>query len=113
MKKIVVLTLVLTMLFTTSTFAVSRAATVSTKISFSGNTTNCRSTIFENSKSIKATMKLYEGSTLVSTWSKSGTSTVILTGSHAAKSGKTYKLVVNYTINGGSTQTVSTTKTCP
>lgn len=113
MRKIISVALVIVLLFSSSAFAMNKAPRTSYFLSFSANTANCSASIIEKGKNISATMNLYESGSLVDTWSRSGSSSVTLSGSHTAKSGKTYKLVVNYTINGGSTQTVTTTKTCP
>lgn len=91
--------------------------TVSAKpmLSFNGTTAFC-SVICRGDSSddtIDVTLTLYQGLTYVDSWSDSGSGQVKLSGSCKAVSGKSYKLVVDYSVNGESKPSVSTTKTCP
>ena len=56
---------------------------------------------------------LYQGTTYVDSWSGSGKGYASVSGSCGVRSGKSYKLVLTYSINGSSKPSVSTTATCP
>lgn len=93
----------------------SRTTSAKPDLSFTGTTANC-SVICRGqsgSDTIDVTLTLYQGSTYVDSWSDSGTGRVALSGSCKAVSGKSYKLVVNYSVNGVSRPSISTTGTCP
>lgn len=84
-------------------------------LSFNGTTAFC-SVICRGDNSndtIDATLTLYQGSTYVDSWSGSGKDRVALSGTCEAVSGKSYKLVVDYSVNGVSKPSVSTTRRCP
>lgn len=66
-----------------------------------------------SSDMIEATLTLYQGTAFVDSWSSSSRGRVALSGENEAKSGKSYKLVLAYSINGESQSSISTTKTCP
>lgn len=91
--------------------------TVSAKpmLSFNGTTAFC-SVICRGDSSddtIDVTLTLYQGSTYVDSWSDSGSGQVKLSGSCKAVSGKSYKLVVDYSVNGESRPSSYTTQRCP
>lgn len=85
------------------------------RLSFNGTTATCsvRCTGEGSSDKMSATLTLYQGSTYVDSWSGSGTGNVSVSGSCGVESGKSYKLVVTYSINGKSQPSVSTSRTCP
>ena len=84
-------------------------------LSFDGTTALC-SVICRGSSSddaIDATLTLYQGSTYVDSWSDSGKGRVVISGTCKAVSGKNYKLVVDYSVNGESQPSVYSTRQCP
>lgn len=92
-----------------------RAISARPGLSFTGTTAFCSVICRGNSDSdiINATLTLYQGSTYVDSWGGSGEGRVALSGACEAESGKNYKLVVEYTVNGKSMPSVSTTRRCP
>lgn len=85
------------------------------KLLFQGTTAIC-SVICQGdlaTDSIDATLTLYQGSTCIDSWSKSGTRKVTLYGECKVQSGKTYRLEMTYSINGVEKPVVSITDTCP
>lgn len=92
-----------------------RSVSAQPNLFFSGTTAFC--SVICSGKSdndtIDVTLTLYQGSTYVDSWSDSGKGEVLLSGTCKAVSGKSYKLVVDYSVNGVSKPSVSTTKTCP
>ncbi len=82
---------------------------------FTGTTAHCSvvCTGTSSDDAIEATLTLYQGTSYVDSWSKSGRDRVSLLGESEVKSGTSYKLVLTYSINGESQSSISTTKTCP
>lgn len=58
-------------------------------------------------------MQLWQGNTLVDSWSGSGTSMLRLSENHSVTKGKSYTVRVTCTVNGISYAVNPTTKTCP
>ena len=115
-KRIFLLTALLLLALTVSAHAASlRLPSATPSLSFSGTTAKCSAlcTADGTSDRVCATLTPYQGSTFVDSWSASGTYFVPVSGEHAAVSGKTYRLVLNWSINGVSQPSVSTTKPCP
>ena len=87
----------------------------SPELSFDGNTATC--TIFCRSTyvtdKVEATLTLYQGKEYVDSWSDSGTGYVLISESCKVESGKSYRLVLEYSINGVLKKPVSTSATCP
>lgn len=92
-----------------------RTNNVKPTLSFNGTTASCSVICRGNSSNdtIDVTLTLYQGSSFVNSWSGSGKGRVALSGSCEAVSGKSYKLVVDYSVNGESKSSAYTTKTCP
>lgn len=82
-------------------------------LSFSNSTASCGLTIQSTGNSIQATMELWQGTTKVNSWSKSGTTYINLSGTHRVTRGKTYTLKATYTINGTSYTAAPVSKVCP
>ncbi len=84
------------------------------KLVFQGTTAICSATCQGDTatNSIDATLTLYQGSTRIDSWSKSGTGKITLYGECAVESGKTYCLEMAYSINGVEKPVVSVTNTC-
>lgn len=90
-----------------------RAPSVMPQLSFSGTTVECSAEIWGAGKSIEATLELWEGRTLLDSWSGSGSSVLMLEGSHRAASGRTYTVEVYGTVGGESFEGIPVTATCP
>lgn len=113
MKKIVTLTIVFILLFSTIAYAATTAPSISRSLNFNGTTARCKVSVSDSGKSISVTMKLYVGSTEVASWSDSDISRVILSEPYAATSGVTYRLEASGTVNGVPFTVTPVTKTCP
>lgn len=62
---------------------------------------------------VEATLTLYQGDNYVDSWNNSGTGKVFISGSCEVESGKSYRLVLDYSINGTAQLSKTTTGTCP
>ena len=69
-------------------------------LSFNGTKANCYGSISDAGKYIVATMTLSHNGSTVGSWSGSGTSSVILSGSCNVVSGQSYTLVISGTADG-------------
>jgi len=92
-----------------------RAVSNRPTLSFSGTTASCYVNCkgASTSDDLYATLTLYQGNTYVDSWSDSGTGSVFVSGQCAAKSGRDYKLVLSYTVNGQAQSSVFVSNTCP
>lgn len=68
-------------------------------LTFDGTTAYCKTTVTNPGESIDATMVLKQGSTVIDSWSGTGTSVVCLEGKHTVSKGTTYTLEVFGTAN--------------
>ena len=95
--------------------AVSQRIGGSPRLSFNGTTATCYVTCYGKSGSdtVDATLTLYQGSTYVDSWSDSGKYYVTLSGEHKVQSGKSYKLTLEYSINGVKQPSTSASAVCP
>ena len=92
-KKTLSLILALILLLSCSATAQAtsvQAATPSASITINGTTATCRVSIAKPGKTIHATLQLWQGRTMIDSWSGSGTSYLLVTGSHEVTKGKTY-----------------------
>lgn len=82
---------------------------------FDGATATCSVSCRANNAKdkVEATLTLYQGDSFVDSWTNTGTGSVFISGSCAVKSGKSYKLVLEYSINGIARQAKTITGTCP
>lgn len=80
-------------------------------LSINGKTASCQIAVITGSKSakIEITMKLYQGSTKIATWTASGTGSLSMKKTKKVTAGKTYKLTVDVTIDGKKLPTASDT----
>jgi len=85
------------------------------ELRFDGTTATCSVSCRANNAKdkVEATLTLYQGESFVDSWNNSGTGRVFISGSCAVKSGKSYKLVLEYSINGIARQAKEITGTCP
>ena len=107
------LILTLTVSFVVVASAATNAVRVTPSLSFTGTTANCEATVRQSGASISATMELKHGSTVIATWTASGTAKVTMSETATVTSGQTYTLTVSGTVNGNAFTPVSVTKTCP
>ncbi len=112
MRKIAMV-LIVVFLFTGCAFAATQVAGSSLKLRFSGTTANCSIHAEQAGAAIEVTMSLWNGTTKLKEWTKSGTGSVTKSGTHSCVSGVTYELQGSYTINGVEYDLTPITKTCP
>ena len=84
-------------------------------LSFDGTTAVCSVRCYgdKSTDQIEASLTLSQGSEVVGYWSDSGTFSVDMSGKCQAESGKTYRLLLTWSVNGKSQQSKSVTATCP
>lgn len=92
-----------------------RAESAKPSLSFHGTTAVCSALCKGNrtSDDIDVTLTLYQGRNYVDSWDDSGTGSVPLEGKCQAISGKSYKLALEYSVNGKKMPSVSVTSVCP
>ena len=95
--------------------APARAPRIYPGLTFSGTTATCAATVRTDqpTDTVSMTVKLWQGSTCLKTWTASGTGKAALTETETVTSGKTYKLTVDSTVNGVPQPQTSVTRTCP
>ena len=78
-----------------------RLVDVLPNISFANNRATCTVEIYADNATdeIEAEMELWQGTTKIDSWNASGVWYLSMTETASVSSGKTYKLVVNYSIN--------------
>lgn len=98
-----------------SAFASARVTGKDPQLSFSGTTVICSANVTGNlsTDSVKISLTLRENGTPVAGWNGSGTGSVSLSKTYAGKSGASYTLVLNYSINGVAQPAATVTQTCP
>lgn len=109
----VVIAMLLIVSLSLNAAATIRATSIIPSLSFSGTTANCKVVVSASGKYIRATLQLWHGSTFVKSWSGSGTSRLVITGTCSVVSGQSYTLRVSGTIDGVAFTGTSITKTCP
>lgn len=82
-------------------------------LEFSGTTALCEFRITNFGKSNSVTLELWNGSTLVDSWTRSGTSVVTISETCAVVSGRIYTLVVGGTCDEESFSSTSISQRCP
>ncbi|MEG2146649.1 MAG: hypothetical protein RRY06_08475 [Lachnospiraceae bacterium] len=115
-KRMISMALLLIMMLSLSVQAVEiRAITANPRLSFNGTTATCMVDCKSGNSSdkISATLTFYQGSTYVDSWSGTGNGRVIISEICTVKSGKAYKLVLSYSVNGQAQDSVSVTNICP
>ena len=115
-KRLLAILLILCMLGSMMSIgAAARFDGGSITLSFSGNTANCGfDYVAENmNPTISVTLILWNGTTLVGSWSNSGTGYVVVSGTAAVTSGVTYRLAAYVVVNGDITPTIDKWGTCP
>lgn len=84
---------------------------VSPSLSFTGTTANCKVTVNGMGKPIAVTMQLWCGDEIISSWTKSGTSSVTISESCQVTRGAVYQLRISGTV-GNTAISGSKTGTC-
>lgn len=112
MKKLAALTVLCIFLLSciTAYAAEPRAVTARPILSFNGSTANCEVSVTAYGD-IDITLSLWQGSTLIDSWSGSGFGSVSMSESCSVTKGKNYTLTVSGTA-GGQTVSGSTSKYC-
>lgn len=116
MKKrlsLLLLYLVLVLSATCAQAAETRASTAVPKLSFSSGSAVCEVSYVSVGKSISITLQLYEGDSLVGSWTKSGTSVVTISEQCNVTSGRSYTLKAYGTCGGENFSCIPVTKICP
>lgn len=115
-KRIIPIVLAIVLVLGSSAFAavqqpneVTNVGTPSLKVI--GTTAVCECRISFGGQAIDATMELYQGSTLVASWSDTGTGSVYFYETETIVHGLTYTLTVSGTVDGISFTPRSITKT--
>ena len=95
-------------------YATPRTTTAVPQLIFDGTTATCQANVAGNSESeyITVTMRLWRGNRLLETWTADGYGYVFLTQTATVTQGKSYRLAVNYTINGVNQPQVYIDRTC-
>lgn len=113
-KRKILITLCLILLLPIHAYAVEPRATVNQPtLNFSRSTALCEFRITDLGKSIQVTMELWQGTTLVDSWTASGTHIVTLEKTCVVVRGQTYTLRVSGTSDGVSFGNTSVVKYCP
>ena len=113
--RLALVTLLVCILFTVSAQAIEpRAVRGIPSLVFNGTTAQCSALCNGGSSSdtVEATLTLYQGTTYIDSWSDSGKDSLSFSGSCKVERGKTYKLVLSYSINGVEKPSVTVTNTC-
>ena len=103
------------MVLTVSTYAITaRAVNPVVGLSFQGTTAVCHAKCFAGSDNdnIQATLTLYCGANRLDSWDGSGKGTISLSGTSRVETGKQYKLILTYSINGNTKPPVTATSKC-
>lgn len=115
-KRILAMSLVLVMLLCTVVQAAGpmKAPLATPTLSFSGTTATCTANVRGNNASdrLSVTMKLWNGNTCLKTWTASGTGNLRMSKTATVSKGKTYKMTVDYTVNGVKQTQQFATGTC-
>lgn len=82
---------------------------------FNGTTAVCSAVCRGDSTSdtVDVTLTLYQGTKYEKSWKSSGKGKVHISEEYAVTSGKSYRLVLTYSINGVAQSSKSMAKTCP
>ena len=92
-----------------------RVISAAPSISYNGTTATCSATIIANSSTdtIQATLTLYHGTSITTRWTASGQGYLHTSRDVVVIRGWTYRLEVEYTVNGKQMTTAMVEKECP
>ena len=114
-RKMVVIFAVLTFILTIPAFAMQeRSPAVMPSLSFNGTTATCTVSVYGDytTDEIEVDVELWQGKTLVKSWSDEGTEYVDSVRNATVTKGKEYTLKAYATINGRDLPMAYITKTC-
>ncbi|MBQ5642601.1 MAG: hypothetical protein IIV13_02445 [Bacteroidaceae bacterium] len=103
LKRVGSLVVLLAFILAIPTYAASpRQADVQPNITFANNNATCTLEIYADRSNdrISATMELWQGTQKIDTWNTSDSGYLFMEETARVEANKTYKLVVNYSING-------------
>lgn len=113
-RRVIALLLCAVMLSGTTAFAAeTRGISSSPELTFDGATALCKFEYSSLGDTITVTMKLWQGDTLVESWTQTGTSEIIMSKTCEVSRLKTYTLEVSGTCGGVAFGPVSVSKRCP
>ena len=92
-----------------------RSIRIKPELYFSETTATCSVSLKANNVNdkVEATLTLYQGDNYIDSWSKSGTGRVFISESCEVESGKSYTLVLDYSISGIAQIPITTIGICP
>ena len=102
-KRLVTVIMVLVMVIAQGMIASAaevRTSQIVPTLSFSGTTANCKVSITQAGKKLEATLELWNGSTLVDSWTASASTRLVINETCTVVRGQTYTLKVSGTIGG-------------
>ena len=91
-----------------------RAVTIIPDLTFDGTTATCAVSMSANTMSdyLVAYVKLWHGTNIVASWSRSGNGYIFFTETAEVVKGYTYRLTVDLVVNGSPCSQVGETGTC-
>lgn len=113
-RKLLPLFIIMAIVFTIPVCAAStRTIYARPSITFSGTEADCmvRITADKMSDKVVATMELWQGTTMIDSWSGTGMYTLKLNGTAKVAKNKTYTLKVKYSVNGVTKTPIQISKT--
>ena len=112
-RRTICLVLIVAIILAVPAYANLRLVTVNPDVTFDNYEATCTVDILAEglTDSISATMALWRGTTKIDEWSDTGTFYLSMEGTASVERYKTYRLVVNYSINGVSKPTVTIYRT--
>ncbi|HJH81481.1 MAG TPA: hypothetical protein OIL99_02390 [Clostridiales bacterium] len=113
-KRFLCLLLVISVILAISAHAASaRTIDVYPSLAFNGTSATCTVTILgeRTTDRISAVMELWQGNILIDDWSASASGILKIDETATVERNKTYKLTVNYTVNGVAQTPVSISRT--
>lgn len=113
-KTALILAIVLILSVPLTAYAAPRTIDVIPRLAFDGTTATCQANVLGNSTSeyIIVTMRLWRGNRLLATWTADGYGYVLMSETTTVTQGKTYRLAINYSINGVNQPQVYIDRTC-
>lgn len=101
--------------FTISAQAIEpRIGSAAPSLSFDGTTAHCYANYVAGNRSdeLTATLTLYQNTSIIDSWTSCGKGRFSVSGKCTVEKGKTYKLVLTYSVNGADKPSTSVSSTC-
>ena len=114
-KRVLAILMVVIIVLSMTTFAVeNRSRSITPGLSFSGKTANCSLEVIGDNASdtISATITLCRGTTVLKTWTESGSGYILFTDTYTVSTTGAYRLNADVTINGTTYATIGHSATC-